>query len=229
MRKDFSTDLNTKAGPKDMAVPDWVAAVPNAFGGLASRNDDGSTTVGVLRIYSTGLIVETEIDEQSWIGYLRGLSDVKRKYQWMLADLLHYGLERKYGETHEQEKRIAEMTGYSPDTLRDLASLAGKYEISFRNEILDLKHHKLCASLPQDKREYWLTYAVDNNLSAVNLEAAMNGIEVVDPTPLDVFHKRWHTFSKSQRRLAKIMNATDRATMARDLRALAKEIDRMNT
>jgi hypothetical protein len=188
--------------------------------------EDGSIGIGGLRLYPTGLQVVGDLNEANWVNALQGLQKIQRVYQWMMADLLRYGLERNYGETAEQVERIAEITGYSSQALNDFAWMAGAYEISSRKENLDMKHHKLCAGLSEEKREEWLSYAIEHKLSAAQLEAAMNGIKVVNPTPLDIFDKRFHSFRKSQIGLAKKMNRNDRAKMARELRQLADEIDK---
>jgi hypothetical protein len=190
------------------------------------KHEDGSIAIGNLRFYPTGLQITGDLDEANWINVLQGLQKIQRAYQWMLADLMRYGFQRNYGETADQVKLIAEITGYSSSSLDDFAWIAGAYEISSRYENLDMKHHRLCAPLEPDERKRWLDYASANKLSAAQLEAAMNGIRVVAPTPLDVFRKRFHSFKKSQIGLSKKMNQDERAAMARELRQLADEIDK---
>jgi hypothetical protein len=189
------------------------------------QNEDGSVSVGHLRLFKTGLKIERNIDENEWFRYLSGLQSIKRKWQWMLADLLHYGVEREYGKTGEKFQQLSDITGLSEQALNDYAWVAGKVEISCRQENLSFEHHKKVAKLSTEEQQKYLTYAVEHELSVRDFVAHLAGVKVVDPTPLDVFNKRWHAFRKSQKALAGQMTAEQKAAMARDLRALADEIE----
>lgn len=193
-----------------------------------SSHDDGSVTIGGLRLTSTGIVFESDISEDQWLSLLYGIEKIKRAYVWILADWLRYGIERRYGETAQRIQEIAEITGYSTDALNDLAWIAGAIEISSRKENLSIKHHKLVAKFDVSQQMYWLDYAEQNKLSASDLDAAIKGIEVVAPAPIDTFLKRWGSFSKAQIKLAKRAAPHERKEIARQLRELAKEIEKLD-
>jgi hypothetical protein len=191
-------------------------------------HDDGSVTINNIRLTSTGLVIDGELQEDQWLDLLYGIERIKRAYVWILADWLRYGLSRKYGQTEQLVAEISEVTGYSIQALNDFSWIAGAIEISSRKENLGIKHHKLVASMVKSDQEYWLTYADENNLSASDLEAAIQGIEVVNPSPLDKFLKRWTSFSSSQFRLAKHASNQERKKMIQELRKLADDIEALD-
>lgn len=190
-------------------------------------NDDGSVTINGVRLTSRGMVFEDDLPEDEWLALLEGIEKIKRAYVWILADWLQYGIEREYGKTEDRLQKIAEITGYSVSALQDLAWLSKAIEISFRKENLSIKHHKLVAKLPAPEQDKWLQYADQNKLSASALEAAIEGFEVVDPTPYDKSLQKLHRFQKTQMRLAKKAKPHERKSIAQALRHLADEIENL--
>lgn len=205
--------------------------IPARSGGLSVTRRDNSVDIGGLQISSTGMVIDGDLQEDHWYALLEGIQKIKSAYQWILGDWLNYGVARKYGETEQQVERIASATAYSTQYLHDLAWVCGAIEISCRKENLSYKHHWIVVRATEDdqKREDYLQAAIRHNLSASALKAHIEGHNVVNPTTIDVFRRRFSSFEKQQLKAAKKATPAECQMMADELRVLAEKIEKTKT
>jgi hypothetical protein len=87
-----------------------------------------------------------------WIEQGRWLGAVGRASGWWIGDWIRYGNGR-YGEKYGEAARL---TGYDPQSLMNMAYVAGRYEPSRRREGLSFSHHAELAALSAADQELWL-------------------------------------------------------------------------
>lgn len=90
-----------------------------------------------------------------WGAVLKRLKSAEKAIQWWLGDALRFG-ERKYGEMYSQ---ALEEIDYSYGTLRDVAWVAGRFELSRRRDNLSWSHHREVAALDPQEQETLLDQA----------------------------------------------------------------------
>ena len=99
----------------------------------------------------------------------RSLGTVGRACGWWLGDWVRYGNAR-YGERY---KLAAQITGYDPQTLMNMAYVASRFDFSRRREGLSFSHHAELAALPEGDQERWLDTAAAERLSVRALREAL--------------------------------------------------------
>lgn len=120
------------------------------------------------------------LGEREWLALGRHFGQVSRCSQFWLGDWLNYG-ERRWGKTYAQAARA---TGYDVRTLRNIAYVAGRVQVSLRNDGLSFTHHALVAPLPPDEQVRWLGFARAERLSVEDLKSAMRSEQRSgDPPP----------------------------------------------
>lgn len=131
---------------------------------LATLQRPGSLT-------RTGLNLPAGLPFEEWEAIGKTLLHVEQSVQWAIGDWLNYG-ERTYGEAYAQ---AVEATGYSYQTLRDSAWVAGAINLSDRSDNLPWTHHRILAAIPDesDRRELIRT-AADNGATVAELRRAVN-------------------------------------------------------
>ncbi|MGB1284907.1 MAG: hypothetical protein ACPG7F_00120 [Aggregatilineales bacterium] len=203
-------------------------AIPFRSNNLSVSRQGKAVDIGGLQVSSTGMVINGDLHEEQWYALLDGIQKIKSAYQWILGDWLNYGVTRKYGETSQQVTRIASATGYSEQYLSDLTWVCGAIEISCRKENLSYKHHWVVVRATDDeqKREEYLQAAIRHDLSASALKAHIEGHNVVNPTTIDIFRRRFGSFEKQQLKAAKKATPAERQTMADELRVLAEKIEK---
>ncbi len=126
--------------------------------------DAGQITVGNFRLSETGLQIADGVDMDEWQAFGQHIRMMETSIQWIIGDWLAYG-EREYGKTYQE---VAELTGYTYETLRNLVWVAKQFELSSRNDKLSFGHHQTALALCEgDFRvaNQWLTATSDNGWS----------------------------------------------------------------
>jgi len=100
-----------------------------------------------------------------WVIVGRRLGAIGRCSQWWIGDWLRYGT-RRWGEKYAEAARV---TGYDAASLRNIAWVAGRFDLSLRNDKLSWSHHVLLAPLDPDRQRYWLDRAARERLSVADL------------------------------------------------------------
>jgi hypothetical protein len=98
---------------------------------------------------------EGELAHTDWLTTGRQLGAVGRCSQWWIGDWVRYGTSR-WGEKYAEAARV---TGYDVASLRNMAWVASRFDLSLRSDKLSWSHHVLLAPLDSDARRYWLEKA----------------------------------------------------------------------
>ncbi len=189
--------------------------------------DGGQITIGNFRISKTGLQIADGVDADEWQAFGQHIRTMETSIQWIIGDWLAYG-ERQYGKTYQE---VAEMTGYTYDTLRNLVWVARKFELSSRNDKLSFGHHQTALSLCEgdsDVATQWLNSASENGWSIKKMADEIKGVPPTPPphdTKIPKFWADMSTFLSKQRKLASRVGEEERQEMVRGLRVLIDEIE----
>lgn len=109
---------------------------------------------------------------------------MSRVSNWWVGDWLHYGAAR-WGEKYTE---AASITGYDVKTLRNIAYIAKRFDLSRRRDKLTWTHHAELAALPPDQQEEWLDRALALRLSPgdlrLELRTAQRSLESSSPEEL---------------------------------------------
>jgi hypothetical protein len=110
-----------------------------------------------------------EIDHGAWVAAGRRIGEYGRVSNWWVGDWLQYGTSR-WGEKYVEASRI---TGFDAKTLRNIAYVASRFDLSRRRGKLTWTHHAEIAALEPVQQEAWLERAVEQRLSATDLRVAL--------------------------------------------------------
>jgi len=100
-----------------------------------------------------------------WLATGRRLGAIGRCSQWWIGDWVRYGTAR-WGEKYAEAARV---TGYDPASLRNMAWVASRFDVSLRNDKLSWSHHVLLAPLGAEEQREWLQRASEERLSVADL------------------------------------------------------------
>jgi len=90
---------------------------------------------------------------------------MSRVSNWWVGDWLQYGAAR-WGEKYAEAARI---TGYDVKTLRNIAYVARRFDLSRRRDKLTWSHHAEVAVLDHEEQDRWLDRVVADRLSVADL------------------------------------------------------------
>jgi hypothetical protein len=121
------------------------------------------------RTLTTAWIPSGKLEQPEWAAVGRRFGTVARCSQWWIGDWIRYGI-AEWGEKYSEAARI---TGYDPGTLRNMAWVAGQFDLSLRNDKLSWSHHALLAPLPVQDKRLWLERASVDRLSVSDLRLAL--------------------------------------------------------
>ena len=85
--------------------------------------------------------------------------------QWWIGDWVRYGTAR-WGEKYAEAARV---TGYDTASLRNMAWVASRFDLSLRNDKLTWSHHVLLAPFDLEAQREWLRRASEERLSVADL------------------------------------------------------------
>lgn len=105
------------------------------------------------------------LDVRTWVKTGQRLGAMTRCSQWWLGDWVRYGNTR-WGEKYKEASRI---TGYDVQSLRNMAYVAGRIDISRRRDNLTWSHHAEVTSLDPEKQDTWLEFAQKERMSVADL------------------------------------------------------------
>jgi hypothetical protein len=110
-----------------------------------------------------------ELAVADWVRQGRWLGALGRGSGWWIGDWVRYGNAR-YGDRYGAAARV---TGYDQHSLRNMAYVAGRFEVSRRRAALSFSHHAELAALPAEEQELWLDRAESEDLSLRSLRSEM--------------------------------------------------------
>jgi hypothetical protein len=121
-------------------------------------------------------IPPAQIDRGSWVAAGRRIGEYGRVSNWWVGDWLHYGAAR-WGEKYVEASRI---TGLDAKTLRNIAYVAARFDLSRRRDKLTWTHHAEVAALDASDQEVWLDRALEERMSATDLRVALRSSQKSD-------------------------------------------------
>lgn len=187
--KPASTGMPTGEGPRRSPVP--ADGRPGGASGELSK---------------VAWAPRENLGHSDWLATGRRLGTIGRCSQWWIGDWVRYGTSR-WGEKYAEAARV---TGYDVASLRNMAWVASRFDLSLRNEKLSWSHHVLLAPLDVETQRDWLARACEERLSVADLRlelrAARDGgdkpsrdseAEAGDPDELAVCPHCGHTLRSS--------------------------------
>ncbi len=108
---------------------------------------------------------QRDLDHSGWLATGRRLGAIGRCSQWWIGDWVRYGTAR-WGEKYAEAARV---TGYDIASLRNMAWVASRFDLSLRNDKLTWSHHVLLAPLAVEEQRRWLQRASEERLSVADL------------------------------------------------------------
>jgi hypothetical protein len=114
-----------------------------------------------------------ELDQRTWVEAGRRLGALGRVSNWLIGDWVREGVAR-WGERYVAASRI---TGFDPHSLRNMAYVASRFDLSLRRDNLTWSHHALIAAHDREAQIYWLDFAAEHRLSVADLRAELRSSE----------------------------------------------------
>lgn len=117
-----------------------------------------------------------DIDVHKWVRAGQRLGAMTRCSQWWLGDWVRYGTGR-WGEKYKEASRI---TGYDVQSLRNIAYVAGRVEVSRRRDNLAWSHHAEVSALEPAEQDRWLDLAESEKMSVSDLRTELRSARRAD-------------------------------------------------
>jgi hypothetical protein len=117
-----------------------------------------------------------DIDVHKWVRAGQRLGAMTRCSQWWLGDWVRYGAVR-WGEKYKEASRI---TGYDIQSLRNIAYVAGRVEVSRRRDNLTWSHHAEVSALAPEEQDRWLDLAESQKMSVSDLRIELRSARRVE-------------------------------------------------
>jgi hypothetical protein len=147
---------------------------PNASASRAAA----SRATGSAALQQVAWLADDQMPLEDWIAAGRKLGVLGRSSQWWLGDWIRFGNAR-WGERYREAARI---TGYDIGSLRNMAWIAGQFDLDLRHPKLSWSHYPLLAKLPSDERASWIERAVDDRLTVADLRIELRRRTGTSPT-----------------------------------------------
>jgi len=109
------------------------------------------------------------MDKPAWIMAGRRLGALGRVSNWLIGDWVREGIAR-WGEKYAEASKI---TGFDPHSLRNMAYVASRFDLSLRRDNLTWSHHALIAALERDEQIYWLNRTSELRWSVSDLRTML--------------------------------------------------------
>lgn len=122
---------------------------------------------------------QRDLDHSDWLATGRRLGAIGRCSQWWIGDWVRYGT-AKWGEKYAEAARV---TGYDIASLRNMAWVASRFDLSLRNDRLTWSHHVLLAPLEPDEQLKWLRRASEERWSVADLRLELRALRQGDDKP----------------------------------------------
>jgi len=150
-----------------------MTGLPNAVKTRSDRADTGEGDATPARAASRpanalskiAWVPQRNLDHSDWMATGRRLGAIGRCSQWWIGDWVRYGA-AKWGEKYAEAARV---TGYDIASLRNMAWVASRFDLSLRNDKLTWSHHVLLAPLEVEEQRRWLRRASEERLSVADL------------------------------------------------------------
>lgn len=124
------------------------------------------------KLAKKGLRLSEGLTFAEWTAIGRKLGEMAESTAWAIGDWVFYG-QWEYGKRYEEALAV---TGLDYQTLRNYASVAGRFDLSRRRDKLSLQHHATVAALPPKEQDRWLDLAEREKLSLHDLRDRIRGV-----------------------------------------------------
>jgi hypothetical protein len=124
-------------------------------------------------------VPQRDLGHSDWLAAGRRLGAIGRCSQWWIGDWVRYGTAR-WGEKYAEAARV---TGYDVASLRNMAWVASRFDLSLRNDKLTWSHHVLLAPLDSEEQRQWLQRASKERLSVADLRLELRALRNGDGKP----------------------------------------------
>jgi hypothetical protein len=114
-----------------------------------------------------------DLEQSEWVQWGRRLGAMSRVSNWWIGDWLQYGAAR-WGEKYSEAARI---TGCDVKTLRNIAYVARRFDLSRRRDKLTWTHHAELAALLPEQQDEWLERALALRLSPADLRLELRAAQ----------------------------------------------------
>jgi hypothetical protein len=142
-----------------------------------TRVPEAGSTQGALS--KIAWVPQRDLDHTAWVATGRRLGTIGRCSQWWIGDWVRYGTAR-WGEKYAEAARV---TGYDVASLRNMAWVASRFDLSLRNDKLTWSHHVLLAPLEPEEQREWLRRASDERLSVADLRLELRALRQGEGEP----------------------------------------------
>jgi hypothetical protein len=114
-----------------------------------------------------------QLDRAGWLATGASLAEFGRVNNWWVGDWIRYGAAR-WGEKYVEAARI---TGLDGKTLRNIAYVASRFDVSRRRDNLTWTHHAEVAALAPEQQDSWLEQALELRLSPGDLRLELRSAQ----------------------------------------------------
>jgi hypothetical protein len=118
------------------------------------------------------------LDRAGWLAAGVSLAEFGRVNNWWVGDWIRYG-NSCWGEKYTEAARV---TGLDAKTLRNIAYVASRFQLSRRRDNLSWTHHAELAALPPDQQDQWLDRALSLRLSPGDLRIELRSAQRAQAT-----------------------------------------------
>jgi hypothetical protein len=191
---------------------------------IVAKRGDAIDLGGKFRLTPVGLEITGEVSESEWGDFFQLIQRVQSSLQWLIGDWIAYG-EMTLGKTYEN---MAEITGFSAKTLRNMVYVARAIPMSLRKDTLTFGHHNVVAGLPAPRQQQWLEYAEVNNLSVAALTKAIKGTPDPGEPPAKLFQRDAAAIARisMSRKMPRGKKRADALAKVRNMRAWLDDVER---
>ncbi len=134
---------------------------------------DADTNDRRRRRLSLGWEPPEKLDRAGWLAAGAGLAEFGLASNWWVGDWIRYGNTR-WGEKYVEAARI---TGLDAKTLRNIAYVASRFDLSRRRDELTWSHHAEVAALAPEQQDEWLDRALALRLSLADLRLELRSAQ----------------------------------------------------
>lgn len=151
----------------------------------------------------TALQLRPELSFDAWHRLGAQIGALADASAWWIGDWLVFG-QKAFPDRY---RTAIATTGFSYQTLRNYAWVAGRFPLYRRRDTLSFGHHAEVASLPEEEQEQWLMRAVARRWSRNEMRAQLRREKLATPTPIAIAlqveesrHELWRAAANAQER-----------------------------
>jgi N6-adenosine-specific RNA methylase IME4 len=154
--------MTTRSAPPGTMATDIPGAAARAW---------SSAFLAYVRPGERTLALPADLPIEDWVALGADLHCIEDQHQFWIGDWWRFG-NRRYGES----AALAESIGIPLKTLKNVARVAARFEVSRRRDDVTWSHHEVVAGLPSDHADALLERAATQGLPVVKLRHEVHRI-----------------------------------------------------